>query len=233
MVSGKAAMGILTLYHGAKDVVSAPTLGQARPHKDFGPGFYVTPHRDFAAEWACRGGRDGVVCAYKLDDTGLGVLDLTDGTHGLLLWVALLLAHRRFDLKRPVVSACHDYLLERFMPSLDGVDLVRGYRADDSRFSYVRAFVENSLPLAALGEAVRLGGPGEQVALVSEAALSRLAYEGCHKVSAAEHYPRSVERDRSARRAFWRLASGAGMDPDALDILDILRKEMGPDDLCL
>ena len=39
-----AAMGILTLYHGAKDVVSAPTLGKAHPHKDFGPGFYVTPH---------------------------------------------------------------------------------------------------------------------------------------------------------------------------------------------
>ena len=56
-----------------------------------------------------------------------------------------------------------DWLKEHFSVDLTGYDLVRGYRADDSYFSFARAFLSNTIPLSTLSEAMRLGNLGEQV----------------------------------------------------------------------
>lgn len=220
----------MELYHGSQVVVTKPSLDKARLHNDYGKGFYTTPNWDLACEWACQKGRDGFVNRYNLDVQGLCVLDLLDGTHTVLEWIALLLENRRFDLRLPTAVAAREQLVSRFLPNLDGVDVIIGYRADDSYFSFARAFVENALPLGALNEAMRLGNLGEQVVLVSSNAFLNLSFIDYASVSSEQYYPRFAARDAKARLDYQHLASRRTRDLYDFYIIDILRKEMTPDD---
>lgn len=220
----------IELFHGSPRVVSHPSLAQARPHNDYGRGFYTTRQHDLASEWACQRGNDGFVNTYSLWMDGLAVLDLLDGTHSTLEWVALLLKHRHFDLRLPTAELGREALTERFCPDLSGVDVVVGYRADDSYFSYVRSFVENALPLSALEEALVLGELGEQTVLVSGKAFAQLIFEGYEAVSAERYYPQFLQHDEKARTDYLQLLDRQRPSLSDLFILDILREEMGPDD---
>lgn len=223
-------MPSITLHHGSSRVVAHPNLAQGRPRNDFGQGFYTTRLRDLACEWACQRGSDGFVNSYSLWLDGLNVLDLLDGTHNTLEWVALLLKHRRFDLRLPTAALARATLVERFCPQLSSYDVVVGYRADDSYFSYARAFVENALPLSALEEALRLGELGEQTVLVSGKAFSQLTFDGYETVPAERYYPSFLRRDNKARSDFHSLMARQKSAINDLYILDILREEMAPDD---
>lgn len=223
-------MAGITLFHGSQRVISAPSLAKARPRNDYGPGFYTTREHDLAAEWACQSGQDGYVNTYELWPDDLNVLDLLDGTHVTLEWIALLLAHRHFDLRLPTAALARAQLVKRFCPDLSSVDVVVGYRADDSYFSYARSFVENALPLSGLEEALRLGELGEQTVLVSGKAFSRLAFAGFEPVDASRYYPRFQARDARARADYEAMMSWHGARLDDLFVLDILREEMVPDD---
>lgn len=223
-------MSAIKLYHGSERVVSRPSLALARPHNDYGRGFYTTRMCDLAGEWACQRGNDGFINSYTLWTEGLAVLDLLDGTHATLEWVALLLKNRHFDLRLPTAALAREELVERFCPDLSDVDVVLGYRADDSYFSYVRSFVENALPLSSLEEALVLGDLGEQTVLVSGNAFSQLTFEGYEPVSAERFYPRFVNRDKEARTGFHDLLGRQRPSLSDLFILDILREEMTSDD---
>ena len=220
----------IDLFHGSSRVVRRPSLAQARPHNDYGRGFYTTRQHNLAGEWACQRGNDGFVNSYSfwLDD--LVVLDLLDGTHSTLEWVALLLKHRHFDLRLPTASLAREALIGRFCPDLSAVDVVVGYRADDSYFGYVRSFIENALPLSALEEALTLGELGEQTVLISGKAFAQLTFEGYESVQAERYYPRFLERDEKARTGYHELLESQRPSLSDLYILDILREEMGPDD---
>ena len=223
-------MSSITLYHGSTRVVAHPSLAQGRPRNDFGRGFYTTCTYSLACEWACQRGSDGFVNTYSAWLDGLNVLDLLDGSHTSLEWIALLLKYRRFDLRLPTAALARATLVERFCPNLANVDVVVGYRADDSYFSFARAFVENALPLTALEEALALGELGEQTVLVSGKAFSQLTFEGYEPVYAEQHYPSFVARDNKARADYLSLAKQQKPRLDNLFILDILREEMAADD---
>jgi hypothetical protein len=223
-------MSAVKLYHGSERAVSRPSLALARPHNDYGRGFYTTRICDLAGEWACQRGHDGFINSYTLWTDGLAVLNLQDGTHSTLEWVSLLLKYRHFDLRLPTAMLAREELVARFCPDLSYIDVVVGYRADDSYFSYVRSFIENALPLAALEEALVLGDLGEQTVLVSGKAFSQLTFEGYEPVSAERFYPRFVERDKKARAGFFDLLKHQRSSLSDLFILDILREEMTSDD---
>ena len=220
----------ITLYHGSTKVVARPSLAQGRPRNDYGRGFYTTRVHDLACEWACQGGSDGLVNSYTLWPHNLVVLDLLDGTHTTLEWLALLLAHRQFDLRLPTAAVARDHIVRHFLPDITSVDVIIGYRADDSYFSYARAFVENALPLASLEEALRLGGLGEQTVLVSGLAFAQLAFNGSEPVPGASYYPRFIAREEKARSDWEALLASQHPRINDLFILDILREEMTPDD---
>ena len=195
-------MASLTLYHGSERIIEHPALAQALPRNDYGPGFYTTRELSMANEWACKRNHDGFANRYSLDDSGLAVLDLLDGSHSVLEWIALLLANRTFLLSAPVARDTRMLLMDRYLPDLSGIDLVVGYRADDSYFSYAQSFVENAITVEQLSRALVLGELGEQTVLVSERAFAALSFVDAAPVACAEWYPRFAERDASARRAW-------------------------------
>ena len=220
----------MLIYHGSPQVVDAPSLGAGRPDNDYGRGFYCTQDLALAKEWACKRRSDGFANTYEFDAHGLKALDLLDGSHSVLEWISLLLAHRTFDLESGLAADARDYLSSHFCPSLEGVDFVVGYRADDSYYSFAESFVSNALPLRSLDRALRLGRLGEQTVLVSEAAFQNLAFVEAEPVDASQYYPRFKSRDERARRQWREDVRGASAYRDDLFVMDILREGVTADD---
>ena len=221
---------LMRIYHGSSRVLQQPEYLLGNPKNDYGRGFYCTEELDMAKEWACKRNSDGFANAYELRDDGLRTLDLMGEGYTVLNWMALLLKNRQFALKTPVAEDARDYLIEQFAPPVEQYDVVRGYRADDSYFSYAQSFVENGLPLGLLNRALKLGNLGEQVVLVSERAFAQLAFEGAEPVAAAEYYPRFLDRDIKARDAYRNAVRRARTYRDDLFIMDIMREGVGNDD---
>ena len=65
-----------------------------------------------------------------------------------------------------------DWLKEHFLLDLTPYDAVVEYRADDSYFSFTRAFLNNEISLTQLAYAMRLGKLGEQFVLKNPAAFA-------------------------------------------------------------
>lgn len=218
------------LYHGSPSPVPAPSLDKGKPRNDYGRGFYCTEEYGKACEWACKQKTDGFANAYELNNEGLAVLDLLDGTHSVLEWIALLLANRTFRLGSELACDARDYLLENFLPDTAPYDIIRGYRADDSYFSFAEAFIEGTLPIDKLARSLYLGKLGVQIVLVSPRAFDRLRFVEAHPVRAEVYYPRFIARDEAARREYRDSIRGTRIYQDSLFALDLMRQEVSPDD---
>lgn len=216
------------LWHGSDHIVEHPTFGAGSPFNDYGLGFYCTEHVELAREWACVGRGSGFANHYRLDDSGLVLLDLSEPDFTVLHWLALLVGNRFVQSNSSVAQQGMAYLREHFLPSTKGVDLIVGYRADDSYFSFARAFVSNAISVDQLARAMRLGELGIQVVLKSERAFSRLSYLDSEEVDESIYLPRRQRRDEQARRAYAR--ESAESDLDGLFLRDIIREGVGPDD---
>ncbi|MCR5824353.1 MAG: DUF3990 domain-containing protein [Lachnospiraceae bacterium] len=60
----------MRLYHTSKTEIRQPDIHRGRQNADFGPGFYLTPDREFACRWA---GKDAVINIYEFDTDGLQI----------------------------------------------------------------------------------------------------------------------------------------------------------------
>ena len=198
-------MDKLALYHGSPVVVERPLLEKGRLNNDFGRGFYCTEHEELASEWACTSGRGGFVNCYALETGELKVLRVDALEYPMLSWIALLLEHRIVRLSAPGMKRGRDWLLAHFATDLSPYDVVVGYRADDSYFSFARAFLGNSITFAQLSQAMRLGNLGEQYVLRSSFALSKLRFVDAHPVDRGTYYPKRLARDREAVAAYNRI----------------------------
>ena len=103
-------------------------------------------------------------------------------------------------------------------------DVIIGYRADDSYFSFARAFLENRISLAQLERAMKLGGLGRQVVAVSEAAFGALTFAGAETAPASQWHERRMRRDERARRDFDRILHEEPFDPAGVYMLDLMRE---------
>lgn len=223
-------MATVTLFHGSERIVETPDIRLGNPHNDYGRGFYCTKDIEMAKEWACKKGANGFVSCYELDTENLQILDLMDGKHTILNWMALLLQNRTFSIKNEIAADARDYLIEHYAVDTAGVDAVSGYRADDSYFSFAEAFVENGLPLRRLNRALRLGKLGEQTALISSKAFERLSFREAVPVDKTVYYPKFIARDTEARNTYRSEIRGGRSYRDDIFVLDILREEMQNDD---
>ena len=220
----------VVLLHGSNQVVETPELSQGNLHNDYGRGFYCTRLEEMAKEWACKNRKDGFVNRYELDMEGLRILNLADGNHTVLNWIAILLKNRTFRLRSPIAIDAREYLIDHFAIDTTAYDLITGYRANDSYFQYAESFVENTLPLRSLNRALMLGKLGLQTVLVSEKAFQQMTFIDAEPVDRTVYYPKFLERDTKARNTYSAEIAKSRSYRDDIFVLDILREEMRNDD---
>lgn len=223
-------MGTIELLHGSDHIIENPDLHLGKINNDYGRGFYCTREMSMALEWACKQNTDGFVNKYSLEQDSLKVLNLLDGNYNILHWMALLLKNRTFRLSNEIAIDARDYIVENFSIDLSDYDIIVGYRADDSYFSFAESFVQNGLPLRTLNQALRLGKLGEQTVLISEKAFGNLKFEGVELADKTTYYPKFICRDSGAREAYRNEIRKSRSYKDDIFVLDILREEMKNDD---
>ncbi len=103
-------------------------------------------------------------------------------------------------------------------------DIIIGYRADDSYFSFARAFISNEISLSQLNYAMRLGKLGEQYVLKNEKAFNQIEFISAALADNTIYYARRKMRDDEARNAFF--AELEKEDVDGIYMRDIIREEM-------
>lgn len=219
------------ILHGSEFIIKKPELRLGKITNDYGQGFYCTLLPEMAKEWACKDNRDGFVNRYYFDDANLKCLNLSDGNHTVLNWIALLLKHRTFTIQDEIARDAREYIIDNFSIDTSSYDVIVGYRADDSYFSFAQSFVTNALPMRSLSRALRLGKLGEQTVLVSEKAFERIVFVDAVPVAKDEYYPKFLARDTEARRAFRDDLKKQKTYKDDIFIMDILREEMKNGDL--
>ena len=142
----------IDIYHGSDHIIEQPQFGEGKPYNDYGRGFYCTEHAELAKEWACAADSDGYANHYQLDYSGLSVLNLNAPEYNILNWLAILLENRKFNVADGLPQRAKTYLQENFKVDYKKYDVIIGYRADDSYFSYAGDFVNGTLSLADLAE---------------------------------------------------------------------------------
>ena len=219
----------ISLYHGSTKVIEKPVLGLGNPKNDYGLGFYCTENLELAKEWASTERSDGFANCYEIGFEGLNILYLNKTPYHILNWLSILLQNRTFVISQGLPSEAKAYLLEHFLTEYEHYDLIIGYRADDSYFSFANAFLNNTISLEQLRKAMFLGKLGEQVVLKSEEAFSRLVFKESIPVDSSLYYPKRQARDRQAREDFQN--EKAVVSPaDAIYMIDILRQKWTNED---
>ncbi|MBQ8292529.1 MAG: DUF3990 domain-containing protein [Bacilli bacterium] len=214
----------LILYHGSPEIVKKPLYGKGKLYNDYGQGFYCTEHLELAREWACSINTDGFVNKYEIDITGLEILDLTSNEYTILHWLALLIEYRNFRISTPVMKKGAEWLKKHYLIDLSKYDIIIGYRADDSYFSFARAFLNNEISLSQLSYAMKLGDLGEQIVLKSSKVFERIKYLSYENVDNNIYYVRRKVRDEEARKAYFKEIEKS--DLNGLYIRDIIKMEV-------
>ena len=195
-------MNTKILYHGSKEIIEKPTLRGGKESNDYGYGFYCTENIELANEWACPDNNDGYANKYELDMTSLNVLDLTKPEYNILNWMALLLQFRIPKGMTPNDEMAREYILKNYSIDLTKVDVIIGYRADDSYFSFARDFLKNTITVAQLSRAMELGKLGIQIVLISPKAFEQLTYINSSIAENEVYYTKRVSRDLQAREEY-------------------------------
>lgn len=219
----------MILYHGSTEIIEQPLFGAGKLTNDYGRGFYCTENVELAKEWACMKGTDGVANIYQFDISGLKVLDLNSGKYSILTWLAVLARYRSYWENGNISREAKEYLMKNFFVSPEEYDVVRGYRADDSYFTFAKNFVSNGISLEQLKKAMFLGALGEQIVLKSEAAFSQLTYSGNLPAKSGRYTKQAKERDKEARKMFRELSRETSYSSDIF-MADIIRKGITADD---
>lgn len=215
------------LFHGSPIQVKKPAFGVGSPYNDFGQGFYCTPSHELASEWACPTNTDGFVNTYDLDMSSLRKVDLLSDDFTTLNWLTLLLMNRRFDITSAAARQIKEYLVATHYPhAVDQADVIVGYRADDSYFSFAKAFLDNRITLRQLEYAMKLGNLGSQTVLKSEKAFEAISFVEAEAVPGAVWFERRLARDRAARNDYKALINEDEILPDDLFAIDILRRHL-------
>ena len=223
-------MSKIEILHGTDHIIEVPDIDKGNEKNDYGKGFYCTRIPEMAKEWACKQNTDGFSNRYELDLTDLRILDLTDGKHSVLNWIAILLEHRTLSLDSEIAIDAKDYIIEHFSIDTSEYDIIIGYRADDSYFRYAESFVENGLSLRSLNKALHLGKLGAQTVLISKKAYNQIKFIDAEPVDKTIYYPKFIDRDTKAREAYKNDIRKTKSYRDDIFVMDILREEIRSDD---
>lgn len=218
----------LILYHGSPIIIEKPEFGKGKANNDYGKGFYCTEHIELAKEWSCGLNTDGYANKYELDMRNLKILNLSDNEYTILNWLAILVQNRKARLSTPVAKRGKEWLVQNFLPKYTDYDVIVGYRADDSYFSFARSFLSNEISLSQLGHAMKLGKLGEQYVIRSKKAFDTIKYINNTHADNRIYYEKRVKRDEEARAAYYRELETD--DLNGIFMRDIIREEIKSDD---
>lgn len=216
------------LYHGSARILKKPIYGFGTTENDYGRGFYCTEIEDMAKEWSTGEDHDGFSNHYVLETTGLSVLNLNSPETTILHWLAILLQNRTFPITSSLAQDAKDYLLRTFLIDYADYDIIYGYRADDSYFSFAQDFLNGTISLEKLNEAMHLGKYGMQYVLKSKRTFSRLKFVDASPALRDPWFIRKTARDETANRAY--LDTRKKRIAGQLYIPEILDKAIGPKD---
>ncbi len=215
----------MIVFHGSDHIVERPVLNGGKKNNDYGSGFYTTESPELAKEWACAKNTDGFANRYELALDGLAILNLNAPEYSILNWLALLTRYRSYWQAGSISEEAKNYLQAHFFLDPAPYDVIIGYRADDSYFSFAQDFVAGTISLNKLSEAMRLGKLGEQIVLKSERAFQQIRFLDAEPADAETYYEKKAVRDREARRDY-RRSKQASDDLSQLYMLDIMREGM-------
>lgn len=220
---------VKTLFHGSRDIIENPIFGYGKAYNDYGLGFYCTESKDLALEWAVGKESNGFANCYEVDFEGLKVLDLNESEFTVLHWIAILLDNRQFEISSILAQEAKEYILNNFLVDYESYDVIIGYRADDSYFSFAEDFLNGMISVRQLGNALYLGKLGQQVVLKSKEAFDRVRYKTHYVALNSEWYARKSLRDKTARREYFDIERNRRQKGD-MYIVQILDEEVKPDD---
>ena len=193
----------MVLYHGSSEIVEKPEFGKGKINNDYGRGFYCTEVADMAREWAVREDLDGFINQYELNPDRLSILNLEDDAYDILHWLTILLENRTFELSSVLAQEAKEYLIDHYSIDYKSYDVIIGYRADDSYFSFAKDFLNGTISHRQLGRAMHLGRLGLQTVLKSKKAFESIRYISHELVDSKIWYPLREERDKSARSDYF------------------------------
>lgn len=219
----------LTIYHGSSKIIERPDFGTGNPHNDYSLGFYCTESMELAKEWASSTETDGFANQYQLNLTGLSTLSLTSGDYHILNWLSVLLENRRFRIDEAIAQQAKAYISENFSVDYKQYDIIRGYRADDSYFSFANAFLNNTISVTQLEKAMVLGKLGEQIVLISQKAFASIEFVNAIPAPNEIYLPKKLARDTAARKDFQQEKARGSILTEKY-ILDIMREGWKNDD---
>lgn len=217
------------IYHGSKDIIEKPIFGLGKKYNDYGLGFYCTDSLELAKEWGVGWNRNGYANAYEIECDGLTILDLNSEEYCILHWLAVLLENREFDMPSALAVEAKEYILKYFQVDYKRSDIIIGYRADDSYFSFAQDFVNGTISYRQLNNAMHLGRLGQQFVLKSEKAFERIQFVGYEVADSNEWFAKKELRDKSARREYFDIERNKRQKGD-LYITQIMDEEMKADD---
>ena len=213
----------MLVYHGSDHIIEKPAYNGSKRTNDYGYGFYTTESIELAKEWACSDQRNGFANIYEFNPEGLSVLHLNSPEYSILNWLAILTKYRSYWQNGSIAEEAKNYLQQHFFVDPAPYDVIIGYRADDSYFTFAQDFVAGAISLKKLSEAMRLGKLGEQIVLKSEKAFEHIRFVGAEPADAETYYEKKALRDREARRAY-RSTRQVSNALNELYMIDIMRE---------
>ena len=220
---------IKKIYHGSENIIKEPIFGYGKTYNDYGLGFYCTEEIDMAKERGVNSDMDGYANIYEIETTPLNILDLNDDKYIILNWLAILLENREFDSPSGLAAEAKEYILKNFMIDYKNYDVIIGYRADDSYFSFAQDFINGTISYRQLGNALRLGKLGQQFVLKSKKAFDSIKFVGYEVAKSNDWFDKKDLRDKTARREYFNVERNKRQRGD-IYIARIIDEEMKADD---
>ena len=192
----------LLLYHGSTQIIKKPSLAGGKADNDYGQGFYCTQDKNLAGEWACQKKTEGFgyINSYSLDVSDLKFLYLNNQKYSVMNWLNVLIEKRKVDDIQNEEAL--DFVKKNYALDLKPYDVIVGWRADDSYFSFVRDFLNGAITVQALTRVMRLGKLGNQVVLKTEKAFEKLEFREVFQAECSVYNPKFTQRDFNARSSY-------------------------------
>lgn len=161
----------IKLYHGSPNKLIILDRNKGESKHDYGKGFYMTPNKELAKEWAvCNTDENGYIHSYVLDTKNLKILDFQK--YSVLNWLAELMSHRSADNSMGYKKNA-EIFISKFKINTDKYDVIKGWRADASYFFIAKQFVRNNISYNVLEELLKAGSLGIQYCIKSEKAFNQ------------------------------------------------------------